>query len=180
MLVSDKARALSPEMDPLRLGIGWSLEDLNKPKIMIESTFGDSHPGSAHLDQLVQEVYAGIAEAGGKGTRFYGTDICDGEAQGHDGINYSLASRDMLANLVEIHGCATPFDGGVFLSSCDKGLPAMLMVPRSRAGSTPPAIIMATGTAKLEVEFTSPKATFLPLRSATLLIPLSVRANRPE
>ena len=127
MLVSDKARALSPEMDPLRLGIGWSLEDLNKPKIMIESTFGDSHPGSAHLDQLVQEVYAGIAEAGGKGTRFYGTDICDGEAQGHDGINYSLASRDMLANLVEIHGCATPFDGGVFLSSCDKGLPAMLM-----------------------------------------------------
>jgi dihydroxy-acid dehydratase len=127
MLTSDKARELSPEMDPLRLGIGWSREDLNKPKIMIESTFGDSHPGSAHLDQLVQEVYAGIAEAGGKATRFYCTDICDGEAQGHDGINYSLASRDMIANMVEIHGCATPFDGGIFISSCDKGMPAMLM-----------------------------------------------------
>ncbi len=55
------------------------------------------------------------------------TDICDGEAQGHDGINYSLASRDMIANMIEIHANATPFDGGVFIASCDKGMPAHLM-----------------------------------------------------
>ena len=54
-------------------------------------------------------------------------DICDGMAQGHDGINYSLASRDMIANMVEIHNNATPFDAGVFIASCDKGLPGLLM-----------------------------------------------------
>ncbi len=48
------------------------------------------------------------------------TDICDGEAQGHDGINYSLCSREMMTNMIEIQYCATPFDGCVFLSSCDK------------------------------------------------------------
>ena len=53
--------------------------------------------------------------------------ICDGEAQGHDGINYSLPSRDMIANMIEIHANATPFDGGVFVASCDKGMPAHLM-----------------------------------------------------
>ena len=50
-----------------------------------------------------------------------------GEAQGHDGINYSLASRDMIANMIEIHANATPFDGGVFIASCDKSMPAHLM-----------------------------------------------------
>ena len=59
--------------------------------------------------------------------RYFTTDICDGEAQGHDGINYSLASRDMIANMIEIHANATPFDGGVFIASCDKGMPAHLM-----------------------------------------------------
>ena len=55
------------------------------------------------------------------------TDICDGESQGTDGINYSLASREMIANMIEIHANATPFDAGVYLSSCDKGVPGNLM-----------------------------------------------------
>ncbi len=55
------------------------------------------------------------------------TDICDGMAQGHDGINYSLASRDMIANMIEIHANATTFDAGVFIASCDKSVPAILM-----------------------------------------------------
>mgnify|MGYP000562148218 CR=1 FL=1 len=88
---------------PLRLGSGWSIEDLDKPQVIIESTFGDSHPGSAGLFDLVEEVRAGVAEAGGHGARYFCTDICDGEAQGHDGINYSLPSRDMIANMIEIH-----------------------------------------------------------------------------
>ena len=124
---SGKYRKISPEMDPLRLGSGWSVEDLDKPQVIIESTAGDSHPGSAGLFELVEEVRAGVAEAGGHGARYFCTDICDGEAQGHDGINYSLPSRDAIANMIEIHAKATPFDAGVFVASCDKGLPANLM-----------------------------------------------------
>lgn len=124
---SGKYRKISPEMDPLRLGSGWNVEDLDKPQVIIESTAGDSHPGSAGLFELVEEVRAGVAEAGGHGARYFCTDICDGEAQGHDGINYSLPSRDAIANMIEIHAKATPFDAGVFVASCDKGLPANLM-----------------------------------------------------
>ncbi|MBS4980181.1 MAG: dihydroxy-acid dehydratase [Lachnospiraceae bacterium] len=126
-LTSQKLRKIAPELDPLRLGTGWKLEDLSKPQIIIESTFGDSHPGSGHLLELVEEARKGVAEAGGFGARYFCTDICDGEAQGHDGINYSLPSRDMMANMIEIHANATPFDGGVFIASCDKGMPAHLM-----------------------------------------------------
>ena len=114
-MISQEIRKIAPEMDPLRRGMGWSVDDLSKPQIIIESTFGDSHPGSAHLDKFVNQAMAGVNELGGKGSRFYATDICDGQAQGHDGINYSLVSRDILASLIEIHANATPFDGGVFI-----------------------------------------------------------------
>ena len=126
-LISQKMRTLAPELDPLRIGTGWKPEDLSKPQIIIESTAGDSHPGSGHLSTLVEEVRKGIAEAGGYGARYYCTDICDGESQGTDGINYSLASREIIANMIEIHANATPFDAGVYLASCDKGMPANLM-----------------------------------------------------
>ncbi len=127
MFNSQKVRQLAPEMDPLRMGMGWTESDLEKPQIMVESTYGDSHPGSAHLNQLAEAAVKGITENGGKGARYFTTDICDGMAQGHDGINYSLASRDMIANMIEIHEKATTFDAGVFLASCDKGMPAILM-----------------------------------------------------
>lgn len=141
MNTSQKIRSLAPEMDPLRLGMGWSLEDLEKPQIMVECTFGDSHPGSAHLLGLADAAMAGVAQAGARGARYFATDICDGMAQGHDGINYSLASRDILANLMEIHAGATPFDGAVFLSSCDKSVPAQLMA----MGRINIPAVMATG-----------------------------------
>lgn len=126
-LNSQKMRTLAPELDPLRIGTGWTPEDLEKPQVMIESTFGDSHPGSGHLNRLVEEVRKGTAQEGGFGARYFCTDICDGESQGTDGINYSLASREMIANMIEIHANATPFDAAVYLSSCDKGLPGNLM-----------------------------------------------------
>ena len=72
-------RKLAPEMDPLRLGSGWKKEDLSKPQIIIESTYGDSHPGSGHLNQLVEAVRKGVHDAGGHGARYFCTDICDGE-----------------------------------------------------------------------------------------------------
>ena len=126
-LISQELRKLSPELDPLRLGSGWKPEDLAKPQIIIESTAGDSHPGSVHLGQLVEEVRKGIFESGGYGARYTCTDICDGESQGTDGINYSLVSREIIANMIEIHANATPFDAGVYLASCDKGMPANLI-----------------------------------------------------
>lgn len=127
MLNSQKVRNLAPEMDPLRMGMGWTAEDLGKPQIMIESTYGDSHPGSAHLNIFVEEAVRAVDENGGKAARYYATDLCDGMSQGHDGINYSLAHREAITNLVEAQANATTFDGGVFISSCDKATPAMLM-----------------------------------------------------
>ena len=96
-MISQKIRALAPEQATLRMGMGWTVDDLGKPQIMVESTFGDSHPGSAHLLTLVDAVALGVSEAGGKAARYFATDICDGMAQGHDGINYSLASRDTMS-----------------------------------------------------------------------------------
>ena len=126
-LVSQEMRKLAPELDPLRIGTGWKKEDLDKVQVLIESTYGDSHPGSGHLNILVEEVRKGVADENGFGAKYFCTDICDGESQGTDGINYSLASREMIANMIEIHANATPFDAGVYLSSCDKGVPGNLI-----------------------------------------------------
>ncbi|WP_314848773.1 dihydroxy-acid dehydratase [Treponema lecithinolyticum] len=138
---SQEIRAVAPEMDSLKMGMGWSLEDLEKPQIIVESTYGDSHPGSAHLNILVEEAVRAINEHSGKAARYFATDICDGMAQGHDGINYSLVSRDMIAGMIELHVNATSFDAGVFIASCDKGVPAHLMgIARTNL-----AVVMVTG-----------------------------------
>ena len=69
-LKSQEMRKLAPELDPLRIGTGWTKEDLGKVQVMVESTYGDSHPGSGHLNILVEEVRKGIAEEGGFGARY--------------------------------------------------------------------------------------------------------------
>lgn len=126
-LNSQRVRQLAPENDPLKIGMGWTEADLDKPQIMVESTFGDSHPGSAHLDQFVCQAVEAINQNGGKAARYFATDMCDGIAQGHDGINYSLPHRDAMVNLIEAQANASVYDGGVFIASCDKSVPAMLM-----------------------------------------------------
>ena len=68
-MISQEIRALAPEQDPLRMGMGWTVEDLAKPQIMVESTFGDSHHVSADLLELVNHAFCGVAEAGGKAAR---------------------------------------------------------------------------------------------------------------
>lgn len=126
-LRSQQVRTLAPENDPLKIGMGWTVPDLSKPQILVESTYGDSHPGSAHLNRFVEQAVQAVNEHGGKAARYYATDMCDGIAQGHDGINYSLAHRDAIVNLVEAQANASVYDGGVFIASCDKSMPAMLM-----------------------------------------------------
>lgn len=127
ILKSQETRKIAPEMDPLRMGMGWAPEDLEKPQVLVESTYGQSHPGSAHLLELSQLAAAGADSRGAKSALYFATDMCDGMSQGHDGGNYSLASRNTMADLIEIHANATTFDAGVFLSSCDKSVPAQLM-----------------------------------------------------
>ena len=142
---SQQLRKLAPELDSLRLGSGWKIDELSKPQIIVESSYGHSHPGSAHLDKLVDEGGIGIKEKGGRAANYFVTDICDGEAQGHDGMNYSLVSRDIMAAMMEIHVKATPFDAGVFIASCDKSVPAHLM---AIARLDMPAIFMPGGIMK--------------------------------
>lgn len=142
-LISQRMRKVAPELDPLRLGAGWTVEDLSKPQIIIESTYGDSHPGSAGLGRLVEAARKGITKEGGHGARYFTTDMCDGESQGTDGINYSLPSREIIADMIEIQANATPFDAGVFIASCDKGLPANLM---ALARINIPSVVVSGGT----------------------------------
>lgn len=123
---SQKERMLWAQFDALELGSGWSEEDITKPQILIEDVYGDSHPGSVHLNQLTDQVKWGVLERGGYGAKYHITDICDGCAQGHDGMNAVLASREAICDMVEIHASAVPWDGVVMSSSCDKSIPAHL------------------------------------------------------
>jgi len=115
------------QFNTLCCGTGWDEDDLKNPQILVEDVFGSSHPGSFHLDTLAEEVSIGVYQDGGKPANFHGTDICDGWAMSHDGMNYILASREVLCDLVEVHGRVIPWDGLVVISSCDKSVPAHLM-----------------------------------------------------
>src|SRR5690554_2425741 len=108
MLYSQKIREIGPELDALKLGMDWKIEDLEKAQVMVSSTYGYGHPGSFHLNKLVDISLESLAKEGAKGASFIVSDICDGIAQGHDGMNYSLLSREMIANMVEIQAKATP------------------------------------------------------------------------
>ena len=123
---SKDERELWAQFDALELGSGWDYEDIRKPQILIEDVYGDSHPGSTHLNGLTDEVRFGVLEKGGFGAKYHVTDICDGCAQGHDGMNWVLASREAICDMVEVHAGALSWDGMVLSSSCDKSIPAHL------------------------------------------------------
>ncbi|WP_197035500.1 dihydroxy-acid dehydratase [Paenibacillus sp. UNC451MF] len=126
-LNSQKTRKISFEGDALRMSMDWTVEDLDKVQVLVESTNGASHPSSYHLGELVTEIEKGVFQNGGKPAIYTTTDICDGVAQAHHGMHYSLPSRDMIASMVEIHALATPFDAMVLTSAGDKAVPAHLM-----------------------------------------------------
>jgi dihydroxy-acid dehydratase len=124
---SKKAREDWIQVDALSCGTGWDERDLSIPQILIEDVYGSSHPGSIHLNALAEEASIGVFQEGGRPANFHGTDICDGWAMLHDGMNYILPSREVLCDLVEVHGRVIPWDGVVVISSCDKSIPAHLM-----------------------------------------------------
>lgn len=123
---SEKERQLWAQFDALQLGTGWVEDDIGKFQILVEDVYGDSHPGSAHLDAVSRQAVYGVFEEGAFPAQFHVTDICDGCAQGHDGMNMVLASREVICDMLEIHAGFVPWDGMVMSSSCDKSIPAHL------------------------------------------------------
>ena len=119
-------RLLWAQFDALQMGSGWDEEDITKPQILLEDVFGDSHPGSVHLAGLMEQAKYGVFEKGGFPAQYHTTDICDGCAQGHDGMNYILASREAICDMIEVHGSVYPWDGMILAASCDKSIPAQL------------------------------------------------------
>jgi dihydroxy-acid dehydratase len=142
-LKSQQLRRVNHQGDALRLGMNWTEEDLAKPQILVESAYGMGHPGTFHFRPLIEEISNGVFEAGGKPGVFYASDICDGVAQAHAGMSYSLVSRDIQAALIEIHALGHPHDGMVLLSGNDKSVPAHLV---AMARCDLPAIHLPGGT----------------------------------
>ena len=118
-LRSQRLRRVNHQGDALRLGMNWTEEDLGKPQILVESAYGMGHPGTFHFRPLIEEVSNGVFEAGGKPGVFTVSDICDGVAQAHAGMSYSLVSRDVQAAMIEIHALGHPHDGMVLISGND-------------------------------------------------------------
>jgi len=106
---------------------GLSKEDLGKPFIGIASSFTDLIPGHIHMRSLERAIEKGIHAGGGISFIFGVPGICDGIAMGHEGMNYSLASRDLIADIIECVVNAHCLDGLVMLTNCDKITPGMLM-----------------------------------------------------
>ena len=106
---------------------GFTDWELERPIIGIANSFNEIIPGHMHLDKLVDAVKAGIYAAGGTPLVFNTIGICDGIAMNHDGMKYSLPSRELIADTVETMAVAHPFDGLVLLASCDKIIPGMLI-----------------------------------------------------
>ncbi|HPQ46732.1 MAG TPA: dihydroxy-acid dehydratase, partial [Clostridia bacterium] len=107
--------------------MGYTDEELSRPLIGIANSKSEIVPGHIHLDRISEAVKAGIRMAGGTPIEFGAIGICDGIAMGHEGMKYSLASRELIADSCEAMGKAHPFDGMVFIPNCDKIVPGMLM-----------------------------------------------------
>ena len=106
---------------------GFTDWELERPIIGIASSFNEIIPGHMHLDKLVDAVKAGVYAGGGTPLVFNTIGICDGIAMNHEGMKYSLPSRELIADTIETMAVAHPFDGLVLLASCDKIIPGMLI-----------------------------------------------------
>lgn len=107
--------------------IGYTSEQINKPLIGIVNSFNEVVPGHVHLNNIARAAKDGVLMAGGTPMEFNVIGICDGIAMGHEGMKYSLASRELIADSIECMAKAHAFDGLVFIPNCDKIVPGMLM-----------------------------------------------------
>ncbi len=107
--------------------MGYTDEEIARPLIGVVNSANEIIPGHIHLDLITQDVKAGIRMAGGTPVEFPVIGVCDGIAMNHAGMKYSLASRELIADSIEIMAMAHPFDALVFIPNCDKVVPGMLM-----------------------------------------------------
>jgi dihydroxy-acid dehydratase len=107
--------------------MGLTRQEIDRPIIGIAGSFNELIPGHIHLNELVDAVKAGVRLAGGTPLAFSTIGVCDGIAMGHQGMRYSLPSRELIADSVELMARAYPFDGLVLVGNCDKIVPGMLM-----------------------------------------------------
>lgn len=122
--------------------LGLTKAEMAQPFIGVVSAFSEIVPGHAHLRTVTDSVKAGIRLSGGTPFEFPVIGICDGLAMNHQGMRYSLASRELIADSIEAMVMAHPFDGIVLVPNCDKIVPAMLM---AAARLDIPAIVVSGG-----------------------------------
>ncbi len=111
----------------LMKALGLSDREIKGPLIGIANSANSIIPGHVHVNRIVDAVKAGVRLAGGTPLDFGVIGVCDGIAMGHKGMKYSLASRELIADSIEIMATAHPFDAIVMVPNCDKIVPAMLM-----------------------------------------------------
>jgi dihydroxy-acid dehydratase len=129
MMKSDKMKSgaeNAPKRSLLK-AMGYTDKQLAKPLIGIVNSFNELVPGHIHLQTIARAAKDGVLEAGGTPMEFNTIGICDGLAMGHEGMKYSLASRELIADSVECMVKAHCFDALVFIPNCDKIIPGMLM-----------------------------------------------------
>ena len=114
-------------MRSLMKALGWTDREINMPIVGIVSAQSEIVPGHMHLGRIVEAMKAGVREAGGHPVEFPVIGVCDGIAMGHEGMKYSLCSRELIADSIEVMADAHPFDALVMVPNCDKIVPGMLM-----------------------------------------------------
>ena len=107
--------------------MGYTDEEIARPIIGVANSLNEIIPGHIHLRDIADSVKAGIRSAGGTPVEFSTIGVCDGIAMNHQGMKYSLASRELIADSLEVMACAHPFDALVLIPNCDKIVPGMLM-----------------------------------------------------
>ncbi|MDI6632552.1 MAG: dihydroxy-acid dehydratase [Bacillota bacterium] len=122
--------------------LGFTDKELDRPLIGVVNSFNEIVPGHIHLREIAEAVKVGVRLAGGVPVEFPTIGVCDGIAMNHRGMKYSLASRELIADSVEVMVEAHAFDGLVFVTACDKIVPGMLM---AAARLNVPAIVVSGG-----------------------------------
>ncbi len=107
--------------------MGYTQSEIDRPIIGVVNSANEIIPGHIHLDKIAEGVKAGIRMAGGTPVEFSTIGVCDGIAMNHAGMRYSLASRELIADSIEIMAMAHPFDALVLIPNCDKIIPGMMM-----------------------------------------------------
>ncbi len=139
--IAKKGMEKAPHRSLLK-ALGLTEEEISRPLIGVVNSKNDIVPGHINLDKIAEAVKTGISMAGGTPIEFHTIGVCDGIAMNHIGMKYSLGSRELIADSVEIMATAHAFDGLVFIPNCDKIVPGMLM---ASARLNLPAIFISGG-----------------------------------